>query len=434
MQKVRGFLLVVMCLGLCGPVVAGPGSSADIDRLASKVERQVIEWRRHFHEFPELSNREFQTAAKIAEVLQGLGIEVQADVAHTGVVGILKGGQSEPVVALRADIDGLPVVERVDLPFASKARSTYNGLDVGVMHACGHDTHIAILLGVASLLSEIRDQIPGTVKFIFQPAEEGAPDGEQGGAALMVKEGVLKAPDVDAIFGLHISGKQDVGTISYRAGGLLAASDVLRIKVRGKQTHGSTPWTGADPIVAAAQIINGLQTIISRQTDLTKAAAVISIGRIEGGVRNNIIPEEVEMVGTIRTLDTEMQERIHDRIRIVATRMAETMGTTAEVTIAKGYPVTFNDTELTRASLPSLKRVAGEGSVLEIPPITGAEDFSFFQKEVPGFFFFLGGKPLGVTEEDAAPHHTPDLFIDESGLTLGVKALTSLTLDYLEEN
>ncbi len=404
-----------------------------LDKLVDQTEPEVIQWRRHFHENPELSNREFNTAKKIAEELKSMGLEVQTGIAHTGVVGILKGGKPGPVVGLRADIDALPVTERVDVPFASKVKSEYNGIETGVMHACGHDTHIAILLGAAKVLSSMKADLKGTVKFIFQPAEEGAPPGEEGGAELMVKEGVLKNPDVDAIFGLHISSGTPVGQINYRPGGLMAASDRFVIRVKGQQTHGSSPWGGVDPIVTAAQIINGLQTIISRQTPLTKEAAVISVGMIRGGVRNNIIPESCELIGTIRTLDTDMQATIHEKIKLTATKIAESMGATAEVDIQRGYPVTYNNLELTAQVVPTLQRVAGKDKVNNVNAITGAEDFSFFQKEVPGFYFFIGGLPLEVDGAKASlgQHHTPDFYIDESGMKTGLKAMVNLTIDYM---
>jgi len=323
-MKSLGIFLLTLFMSL--PLFAQNEVRTKIDALADKIEPKVIEWRRHFHQHPELSNREFKTAEMVAAHLKKLGMQVQTQVAHTGVVGILKGGKSGPVVALRADMDGLPVTERVDITFASKVRSTYNNLDVGVMHACGHDTHVAILMAVAEVLTELKDDLHGTVKFIFQPAEEGAPPGEEGGARMMVKEGVLENPKPEVIFGLHISSKTAVGKITYRPGGLLAAADRFIIKVKGKQTHGSTPWTGVDPIMVSAQIINGLQTIISRQTELTEEAAVISVGLIRGGVRSNIIPEECEMIGTIRTLNTDMQKIIHEKIRLTATKIAESAG------------------------------------------------------------------------------------------------------------
>lgn len=405
-----------------------------LNPLINKVEKKVIDWRRHFHQYPELSNREFKTAKKIAEHLRSLGMEVETGVAHTGVIGILKGGLPGKVVALRADIDALPVTERVKLPFASKITSQYAGQDVGVMHACGHDAHTAILMGVAEVLSQVKDKIPGTVKFIFQPAEEGAPEGEEGGAELMVKQGVLKSPNVDAIFGLHISSQTAVGVIGYRPEGILASVDDFRIVVKGKQTHGSAPWNGVDPIVIASQIINSLQTIVSRNMQLTKQAAVVTIGSIHGGVRSNIIPEEVELIGTIRALDSDMRKTIHKRIRKIAKGVAESMGATVKVDIpmASSYPVTYNAPALVEQMLPTLQRQAGEKNVVLIDAITGAEDFSFFAQKVPGFYFFLGGKPLNVTDEDATAHHTPDFYIDESGLKLGVKALSNLALDYLK--
>ena len=402
-----------------------------LDERIAAVEQKVIDWRRDFHANPELSNREFETGKKVAAHLESLGIEVRQEVAYTGVVGILKGGKPGPVVALRADMDALPVTERVDIPFASKVRATYLGEDVGVMHACGHDTHVAMLMGTAEVLAGMREEITGTVVFIFQPAEEGAPPGEEGGAELMVKEGVLKNPDVDVIFGLHINSGLEVGKIRYKPGGTMAAADRFVIKVKGKQTHGSQPWNGIDPITVSAEIILGLQLIVARKMELTKEAAVISVGKIQGGVRNNIIPEEVEMIGTIRTLDSEMQTRIHEEIRRTATKIAESFGAEADVDIQIGYPVTNNNIELTREMIPTLFRVAGEDNVLLSAAKTGAEDFSYYANEVPGFFFFLGGRPKDVSVFDAAPHHTPDFFIDESGFQLGVKSMCNLALDYL---
>lgn len=402
-----------------------------IDKLADEIEESVVKWRRHIHQNPELSNREFKTAEYVANHLRSLGIEVQTGVAHTGIVGILQGGKPGPVVGLRADMDALPVVERTPVPFASKVTSEYNGQEVGVMHACGHDSHVAILMGVASVLSEVKEQIPGTVKFIFQPAEEGAPQGEEGGAKLMVEEGALRNPDVDAIFGLHISSKIPVNYIAYRSGGIMASADYFEIIVRGKQTHGSSPWAGADPIVSAAHIITGLQTIVSRRMPLTQNAAVVTVGAIHGGVRNNIIPEEVKMVGTIRALDPEMQKEIHKQIHLTATNIAESMGTTAEVNIPLGAPVTYNDPKLTELMLPTLKEVAGKRQTILMNATTGAEDFSFFQKEVPGVYFFLGGMESGKRPEEVASHHTPDFYIDESGFVLGIRSLSRMALDYM---
>lgn len=416
------------------PIFSNAQDLAKIDVLAEQIESKVIEWRRDFHQNPELSNREFETGKKVAAHLKSLGMEVQEEFAKTGVKGILRGGKPGPVVGLRADMDALPVTERVDIPFASKVKTTYLGKETGVMHACGHDTHTAILMGVAEILAGMKDDLRGTIVFIFQPAEEGAPPGEEGGAKLMVKEGILDNPKVDVVFGLHINSGLPVGKIRYKPGGAMAAADRFVIKVKGKQSHGSRPWGGVDPIVISAQIIMGLQTIVSRQTELTKEAAVISVGKISGGVRNNIIPEECEMVGTIRTLDVEMQDMIHEKIRKTATLIAESGGATAEVEIKKHVPVTFNDIELTREMLPTLFRSAGEDNIIVSRPITGAEDFSFYANEVPSFFFFLGGRDPKTKLEDVGGHHTPDFYIDERGMKLGVKTLTNLALDYMESH
>tara|TARA_R110002033_G_scaffold31176_3_gene68249 strand:+ start:1919 stop:3193 length:1275 start_codon:yes stop_codon:yes gene_type:complete len=393
------------------------------------IEPKVIDWRRDFHQNPELSNREFNTAEKIASHLKSLGIEVQTGVAKTGVVGILKGNKNGKVIALRADIDALPVTERNDLPFKSTVTSEFLGQEVGVMHACGHDTHTAILMGVAEILSKNRDKIKGTVKFIFQPAEEGPPPGEEGGALLMVKEGVLKNPDVDAIFGLHINSSTPVGVIRYKSEGLMAAVQRFVIKVEGKQTHGSQPWKGIDPILISAKIIDGLQTIISREVDLTNEAAVISVGKITSGVRFNIIPESAEMIGTIRTLDYDMQKQITERMKEMVPDIAKTYGGTATIEIKSNTDITFNNPELVTQMLPTLNRVAGKENVQIQKAVTGGEDFSYFQNEVPGFFFFLGGMTPGNTA--SFPHHTPDFSIDENGMILGVKALTEMSLDFL---
>ncbi|WP_420601917.1 amidohydrolase [Flagellimonas sp.] len=395
----------------------------------SAVENKVIEWRRDIHQNPELSNREFKTAEKIAKHLKSLGIEVQTGVAKTGVVGLLKGNQPGKVVALRADIDALPVTERNELPFKSEVKSTFLGKEVGVMHACGHDTHTAILMGVAEVLSKNKNKIKGTVKFIFQPAEEGAPPGEEGGALLMVKEGVLNNPDVDAIFGLHINSQTPVGTIKYKPGGSMAAAQRFVINVKGKQTHGSQPWGGVDPILISAKIIDGLQTIISRETELTNEAAVISVGKITSGVRFNIIPESAELIGTIRTLDYDMQKHINKRMEEMVPAIAKAYGGDATIDIKSSTSITFNDLALTPKMVPTLERVAGKENVVVHKAITGAEDFSYFQEKVPGLYFFLGGMTPGNTE--SFPHHTPDFKIDDSGLLLGVKAMTELTLDYL---
>ncbi len=405
--------------------------SAQIDTAAARVEKDVIATRRDIHQHPELGNREERTAKLVADRLRALHIDVTEKVAHTGVIGILKGGKPGKVVALRADMDALPVTEQVDLPFASKVRTTYNGQDVGVMHACGHDAHVAILLGVAEILAGMREQIPGTVKFIFQPAEEGAPAGEEGGAGLMVREGALENPKVDAIFGLHVTSRFAVGEIAYRPGGMMAAVDSFNIKVRGKQTHGAYPWLGVDPIVVASQIVLGLQTIPSRQLDSTLAPAIVTVGAIHGGVRNNIIPDEVEMIGTIRSLDAKMREDIHARIRRTAESIAASGGATATVTIETGYPITYNDPALTERIAPTLRRAGGNDNVHVVNAVLGAEDFSFFQQKVPGVFFWLGTRPKNQTPEEAASNHSPLFYVDESGLALGVRAMASVALDYL---
>jgi amidohydrolase len=407
------------------------GHYETIDEKVADIEDKVIQWRREIHQNPELSNREFKTAEKVANHLKSLGMEVRTGIAHTGVVGVLRGGKPGPVIALRADMDALPVAERVDVPFASKVKSTYLGKEVGVMHACGHDTHVAMLMGAAEVLTSMQDQLQGTVVFLFQPAEEGAPPGENGGAKMMVEEGVLDDPKVDVAFGLHIGSGQEVGTISYKPGGTMASANRFEIKVKGKQSHGSTPWTGIDPITVGAQIVQGLNNIISRQTELTKEAAVITVGKFDAGVRSNIIPEEATLIGTIRTLDPSMQKIIFEKIHLTATKIAESVGATAEVSISEGYPITYNDPDLTAQMLPTLYKTAGKQNVILSKAKTGAEDFSFYALKVPSLFLFLGGMPKGMNPKEAAPHHTPDFFIDDSGLDLGVRTLCNLTLDYM---
>lgn len=403
------------------------------NQSADKIESKVIAWRRDFHEHPELGNNEFRTAGIIAKHLQSLGIEVKTGVAKTGVVGILRGGKPGPVVALRADMDALPVIERTPVPFASKVKAKYNGQEVGVMHACGHDSHVAILMGVAEILSSMKSDLAGTVKFIFQPAEEGAPVGEEGGAELMVKEGVMENPKVDAIFGLHISAQTEVGKIDYRPGGIYASVNDLKITVKGRSAHGASPWASIDPIVVSAQIINSLQTIISRNLNITENAGIVTIGAIHGGNRSNIIPEQVEMLGTIRALSLNDEKMLIERVRQVVTKTAEAAGATADVLIpySSHYPITINDAALTEKMLPSLRKTAGAENVILIPPHTGAEDMSFFLQKAPGIYFNLGGMPKGQDPKTAPSHHTPDFYLDESGFKLGVKALTNLVLDYM---
>ncbi len=412
---------------LCSLVLVAQGPNLEKDY--AQVKSKVIEWRHDIHQNPELGNREFKTAEKIAKHLRSLGIEVTTGVAHTGVVGLLKGNTPGKVVALRADIDALPVTERNDLPFKSTVTSEFLGEKVGVMHACGHDTHTAILMGVAEVLSKNKDKIKGTVKFIFQPAEEGPPPGEEGGALLMVKEGVMENPKVDAIFGLHINSQTPVGMIRYKSGGTLAAAQSFTIKVQGKQSHGSQPWGGVDPILISAKIIDGLQTIISRETELTNEAAVITVGKIKSGVRFNIIPESAEMIGTIRTLDYDMKDKLNKRMVEMVETIAKAYGGTATCVIEDATDITYNDPALVTQMIPTLERVAGKTNVVTQKAITGAEDFSYFQREAPGFFFFLGGMTPGNTTP--YPHHTPDFLIDDEGMQLGVKAMTELTLDYL---
>ncbi|HAI72818.1 MAG TPA: amidohydrolase [Alteromonas australica] len=404
-----------------------------VEDLVSHVEPDVIKWRHHFHEFPELSNREFNTAKYIADYLNSLGFDVQTGVAKTGVIAILDSGKPGPVVALRADMDGLPVKEQSNLPYRSEQMGEYNGNEVPVMHACGHDTHMAMLMGAAKVLSELKGELKGKVKFIFQPAEEGAPAGEAGGAELMVKEGVLKNPDVDAIFGLHISSNADVGTIRYNSGGTMAAVDPFKIVIHGKQAHGAYPWKSVDPVVTAAQMIMSLQTIVSREIKLIDDAAVVTVGSIHGGNRSNIIPDSVKLVGTIRTLNSAAREHIYDAMARKVKGIADSMGAKATLTLPLdfSYPITYNDPDLTQSMLPTMQRTAGVENTILSKPVTGAEDFSFFQEKVPGLYVWVGGKPLDVPEEESPAHHTPEFYVDDEGLKLGVELLTNFTLDYM---
>ena len=404
-------------------------SQNDLKKQYIEIEQKVIKWRRDFHQNPELSNREFKTSEKIAKHLKSLGLEVQTHVAHTGVVAILKGNSSEKVIALRADIDALPVTERNDLPFKSIVETEFLGTKTGVAHACGHDAHTAILMGVAEILSKNKDKINGTVKFIFQPAEEGPPPGEEGGSKLMIKEGVLENPKVDAIFGLHIRSGVDVGQIHYKPGGAMAAVERFTIKVKGKQTHGSEPWLGVDPILISAKIIDGLQTIISRESELINEAAVISVGKITSGVRFNIIPESAELIGTVRTLDPKMKMHIMKRMQDMTETIAKAYGGEASIIFENFTAVTYNNHELVSKMLPSLELAAGKDNVTQIKAETIGEDFSFYQEKIPGFYFYLGGKPKNNNKPPL--HHTPDFLIDESGLLLGVKAFTQITFDFL---
>ena len=402
-----------------------------IAAAAGPLEAKVIAWRRDLHTHPELGNREFRTSKIVADHLRALGIEVREQVAHTGVIGLLKGGRPGPVVALRADMDALPVTEEVDVAFKSTVRTEWGGRQCGVMHACGHDAHTAILLGVAEVLEGIRERIPGTVKFLFQPAEEGAPGDEAGGARLMIEQGCLDAPKVGAIFGLHVTSNHHTGKIGYRSGPLMASSDELRVFVRGSQTHAAMPWRGVDPIVVGAQIVMGLQAIVSRNMNITKEPSVVTIGVFHGGVRKNIIPDEVRMEGTIRTFDEEQRSAIHDHVKRITEMIAAAGGARAQVQIKRGYDVTVNDPALTEWAVPTLARIAGAENVGVVDKVCGAEDFSFYQRAVPGVFLRLGCTPPGKEIAKSAPNHSPRFFVDEDCLGLGVRALSALAVDWL---
>ena len=401
-----------------------------VDEVAAVADR-VVAWRRDIHANPELSNREFRTSELVAEHLHDLGIEVQTGVAHTGVVGVLEGGKPGPVIALRADMAALPVTEKTGLPYASKVRDEYQGREVGVMHACGHDNHVAILMGAAEVLAAVRDELPGTVKFLFQPAEEGPSKGENGGAKMMIEEGALQNPQVDAVVGLHISQSDVVGRASFRSLGMMASAQRFDVEITGSQTHGALPWSGVDPIVTGAQIVNGLQTIASRQVDITQHPVVVTVGKFEAGVRNNIVPETARLSGTIRTFDPNVRAQVHGKIERIVTQVAQSQGATATVEIDPGVPVTYNHAELTSQLRPTLEAVYGSDNVSLPPLITGAEDFSFFQEQVPGFFFFIGGRPNDVPAKMAIPNHSPFFYVDESALPLGVHAMSRLAVDYL---
>ncbi len=429
-------LFVVLFLGINTVLAQQSHDSNIVNRQVDKIEQKVISWRRDIHQHPELGNRETRTAGLVATHLRSLGLDVTTNVAVTGVIGILKGGRPGPVIALRADMDGLPVTESNDLPFASRVKTTYNGQETGVMHACGHDAHVAILMGVAEILAGMKKDLRGTVKFIFQPAEEGTPKGEEGGAELMVKEGVLENPKVDAIFGLHVNAQLEAGKINYRPGGMFAGVGDMKITVKGKPSHGAEPWSSVDPVLVSAQIIYGLQTVVSRNVNITENAAVVTIGAIHGGNRSNIIPEQVEMLGTVRTLTAADEALVFRRIREIVENTAKAAGATAtlELPYSSHYPVTFNNEALTAAMLPTLQKSAGKDNVILTPPETGAEDFSFFAQKVPGLYFYIGVLPPGKDKKDSAPHHTPGFFVDESGFKTGLRALSNLVLDYMEMN
>ncbi|MFN7550453.1 MAG: amidohydrolase [Pseudomonadota bacterium] len=425
-------------IGLALAVLLPPPASAaigraDLEREFAAVRDQLIAWRRDIHQNPELGNRETRTAALVAGVLKDLKLDsVRTGVAYTGVVGVLEGGKPGPVIALRADMDALPVTEATGLPFASKVTTTFRGETVGVMHACGHDTHVANLLATATVLSRLRADLPGTVMFIFQPAEEGAPEGEEGGAELMLKEGLFADLKPEAVMGLHVTSNLNTGRIGWRAGPLMAAVDSFTITVKGVQTHGSRPWQGVDPITTAAQIITGVNTIVSRQLDITDTPAVVSFGAIKGGIRENIIPDQVEMIGTIRTFQPEHRVQIFDRLKRTAESIAASQGATATVDIQQGYPVTVNEQRLTERMLPTLRRVAGEANVVRIPLTTGAEDFSYYAQEVPGLFVFVGVTDPAIDPRKAPTNHSPLFLVDEAALPLALDALVSLAVDYLQ--
>jgi amidohydrolase len=436
-RKFPWFCSALLLLLLAGAAQAD--LDEDIDEASAAVETNVIGWRRDIHKHPELSNHEVRTAALVAAYLKTLDIEVTTGVAHTGVVGILRGGKPGPharkdrVVALRADMDALPVVEETGLPYASTATAQYLGQDVGVMHACGHDNHVAVLMGVAKVLSSVRAQLPGTVKFIFQPAEEGAPPGEEGGAKMMVDEGVLKNPDVDAVFGLHVMQLDRTGQVSMRPLGAMASSQRFEIVVKGRQTHGAMPWSGIDPIVIASQIVVALQTIVSRRVDITSSPAVVTVGTFQSGVRNNIIPDDAKLTGTIRTFDPEVTKSVHEQISKIATGIAQSQGAEATLSISEGTPATINDPALLTQMRPTLVRIYGDANVLTSRPLMAAEDFSIYQQHVPGLFFFVGVRPPDVPEDAAIPNHSPKFFADESALKDAVRAMASLAADYLDQ-
>jgi amidohydrolase len=429
MLRIAVFPSLVAALCPLSAARAQQAAPAQVSADAAAVDAKVITWRRDIHQHPELSFQEVRTARVVAAHLRSLGLEVRTGVGGHGVVGVLRGARPGPVVALRADMDALPVTEETDLPFRSRVRTQVNGQDVGVMHACGHDTHVAMLMGAAEVLAAVRAQLPGTVKFIFQPAEEASGTGA-GGAAAMIRDGALGDPRPSAIFGLHAFAGYRVGEVAVRPGGLMASSDGMRIIVRGRQTHGAIPWGGVDPIVVASQIVLALQTIVSRQVDLTTSPAIVTIGSIQGGVRGNIIPDSVVMVGTIRTFDQRMRQQIHERVRRTAVSVAEGAGATAAVAIDLGNGVTFNDPALTARMRPTLARVAG-AKLVEARPTTTSEDFSRFQEHVPGVFVFLGVTPEGQDLAQVPQNHSPRFFADEGALPVGVRLLVSLAVDYL---
>jgi amidohydrolase len=428
----KSLLSLVVSIAACSAFSAH--ADINIDEQVKSVENKVIEWRRDIHQHPELSNRETRTAAIVAKHLKSLGMQVETDIVHTGVVGYLKGAKPGPTVMLRADMDALPVTEKADVPFKSTIVTKYMGEDVGVMHACGHDTHVAMLMGTAEVLAGVQNELHGNIMFVFQPAEEGPPTGEEGGANLMLKQGIFKKYKPDVAFGLHIMSSLNTGQIGYRSGPIMASADTFDITVKGKQTHGSAPWNGVDPIAAASQIVTGINHIVSRQVDITKEPAIISFGKISGGIRDNIIPDSVNMIGTIRNFDMDNRDQIFDNIKTTATHIAMASGAEADVKIIKGYPVTINNPALTAQMLPTLKSVAGADNVFDVPKLTASEDFSFYSQEVPGLFIFLGGTPVGQDPSKAAYNHSPYFYADEASFKVGTKALSQLAIDYLAMN
>ncbi|AMN67145.1 M20 family metallopeptidase [Psychrobacter sp. P11G5] len=423
--------LLSLAVGIIACSTFSAHANINIDKEVKSVENKVIEWRRDIHKHPELGNRETRTAAIVAKHLKSLGMQVETDIAHTGVVGFLKGAKPGPTVMLRADMDALPVTEKADVPFKSTIVTKYMGEEVGVMHACGHDTHVAMLMGTAEVLAAVKNELHGNIMFVFQPAEEGAPEGEEGGAELMLKEGIFKKYKPEVAFGLHVMSSLNSGQIGYRSGPIMASADTFDITVNGKQTHGSAPWNGVDPISAAAQIVTGVNHIVSRQIDITKEPAIVSFGKIDGGVRDNIIPDSVNMIGTIRNFDMNNRDQIFSNIKTTATHIAMASGAKADVKINKGYPVTINNPALTAQMLPTIKNVAGKDNVLEVPKLTASEDFSFYAQEVPSLFFFLGGTPVGQDASKAPYNHSPYFSVDEASFKVGTKALSQLAIDYL---
>jgi len=429
----KKFLFVVLAVLAFVPAARAAIDDAALAAATEGVMPQVVTWRRDFHANPELSNRETRTAKVVAEQLRKLGLEVRTGIAHTGVVGVLRGGRPGPTVALRADMDALPVTEQVDVPFKSVATAEYRGEQVGVMHACGHDAHTAILLGAAKILAGMKSELPGTVLFVFQPAEEGAPDGERGGASLMLEQGLFSNPNPEAVFGLHVMSSGNVGTVGYRSGPLMAGSDRFRLVVHGRQTHGALPWGGIDPIVTASQIVLGLQTIVSRQVDITQYPAIVSVGAINGGIRNNIIPDSVELVGTFRTFDPAVRAQVTEHIKRIATATAAAQGATVDISFGDDpNPVVRNDPALTQRAASSLERAVGKGNVAVVPYVTASEDFAFYAQQVPAFFYFVGATPQGQDPVTAPSNHSPLFYLDEGALPVGLRSLLGVTVDYLQ--